>query len=66
MKKNLPLFVTVILLASFTIIPSCARKNYTASNFDEMTIDHKTVAVIPAEMIFTGNRPKKSYGRRYH
>ena len=58
MKKNLPLFVTVILLASFSIIPSCARKNYTASNFDEMTIDHKTVAVIPAEMIFTGNRPK--------
>jgi hypothetical protein len=58
MKKNLPLPVTVILLAFFTIIASCARKNYTANNFDEMTLDHKLVAVMPAEMIFTGNRPK--------
>jgi len=55
MKKNLPL---VILLASFTIIASCARKNYTASNFEEKTLDHKTVAIVPAEMIFTGKQPK--------
>lgn len=57
MKKNLPP-ITVILLVLFTISESCSRKNYTASNFEEMTLDHKLVAVVPAEMIFTGKLPK--------
>src|SRR5688572_19519937 len=57
MKKTLPLLI-VILLSIFTIVASCARKNYVASNFDEMTADHRTVAVVPAEMIFTGKLPK--------
>ena len=55
MKKNLPL---VILLASFTVIVSCGRKNYVSSDFEERTLDHKTVAIVPAEMIFTGKLPK--------
>ena len=58
MKKNLPITQTVILLAVFTMIGACARKNYTASNFEEKTVDHQTVAIVPAEMIFTGNQPK--------
>ena len=40
------------------MIGACARKNYTASNFEEKTVDHQTVAIVPAEMIFTGNQPK--------
>src|SRR5215207_3144280 len=58
MKKNLHIVTTVILLAIFTIIASCSHKHYTASNFEEETLDHKAVAVIPAEMIFTGKAPK--------
>lgn len=58
MKKNLPISQIVILLAVFTMIGACARKNYTASNFEEKTVDHQTVAIVPAEMIFTGNQPK--------
>ncbi|HEX5651953.1 MAG TPA: hypothetical protein VFX58_02700 [Chitinophagaceae bacterium] len=58
MKKNLPFQNIVILLIVFTVIVSCARKNYTAANFEEKTIDHRTVAIVPAEMIFTGKQPK--------
>ncbi len=58
MTKNLPLPLAVILLAAFTMLPSCARKNYVASNFEEKTVDHQTVAIVPAEMVFTGTRPK--------
>lgn len=58
MKKNLPFQNIVILLVVFTVIVSCARKNYTAANFEEKTVDHRTVAIVPAEMIFTGKQPK--------
>lgn len=58
MKKNLPGFNVVIFLAAFTIISSCSRKVYTASNFEEQTMEHRVVAVVPAEMIFTGTQPK--------
>lgn len=58
MKKNLPFQNIVILLIVFTVIVSCARKNYTAANFEEKTVDHRTVAIVPAEMIFTGKQPK--------
>ena len=56
MKKNLPLlgFGLLILFTS-----SCGgHKYYTATNFEEQTFEHKLVAVLPAEMIFTGNKPK--------
>jgi hypothetical protein len=55
MKKNLPL-LTVVLF--FIITTSCSRHSYTASNFEEKTVEHQVVAVLPAEMIFTGTQPK--------
>ena len=58
MKKNLPFNTTVILLAVFTFLGSCAHKYYTASNFGEKTEQHKVVAILPAEMVFTGKQPK--------
>jgi hypothetical protein len=58
MKSSLPFQTFVILLAVFTIMPACSRKYYTASNFGEQTMDHKLVAVLPAEMVFTGTKPK--------
>lgn len=56
MKKNLlPLSLgfTTLLLTS-----ACAHKYYTSSAFDQQTAHHRTIAVLPAEMIFTGTAPK--------
>jgi len=60
MKKNLPLPLTVILLAGFTFLVSCSHRNYTAANFEEKTATHQTVAILPAEMLFTGTLPKNT------
>jgi hypothetical protein len=40
------------------IILSCSHKYYTPSFFDQQTVNHRTVAVLPAEMIFTGKQPE--------
>jgi len=56
MKKNLPAligFAFIILLSS-----SCAHKYYKSSFFEQQTAKHKLIAVLPAEMIFTGTQPK--------
>jgi hypothetical protein len=57
MKKNLLLFC---LGATFLFLFSCSNRSYTASNFSEKTEDHKVVAILPAEIIFTGKLPKNS------
>ena len=55
MKKNLlPGFIAIFILFLF----SCSNKNYTASNFEEKTVNHKVVAILPAEVIFSGKQPK--------
>jgi hypothetical protein len=51
MKKALPL-----LFIPISIFLSCSHKYYT-SYFDQQTVNHKIVAVLPAEMIFTGKQP---------
>src|SRR5690242_16848688 len=54
MKKALP-FV-LVLFALF--IGACSgHKYYTTSTFDQKTANHRLVAVLPAEMIFTGKKP---------
>ena len=52
MKKALLL---VFFPALITV--SCSHKNY-VSYFDQQTANHKIVAVLPAEMIFTGKQPE--------
>jgi len=52
MKKSLPLFIVLI-----AITISCSHKYY-VSYFDQQTADHKVVAVLPTEMIFTGKQPE--------
>ena len=55
MKKNLlPGFIAIFILFLF----SCSNKYYTASNFEEKTEDHKVVAILPAEVTFSGKQPK--------
>lgn len=34
------------------------RSAYTASNFNARTYNHKTIAVLPVQMVYTGNMPK--------
>lgn len=58
MKKYLPFSIAagclILLLSS-----SCSRPRYYAStNFMRITENHKLIAVLPAEIIFTGKQPK--------
>lgn len=39
-------------------ISACQRKVYTSSTFEQQTFDHKKVAILPAQIIFTGKLPK--------
>lgn len=52
MKRNL------LFAIAFLLLLSCSHKYYT-SFFDQQTARHKVVAVLPAEMIFTGKQPDK-------
>src|SRR5688572_16013406 len=45
-----------LLLLPF-LFQSC-RSAYTASNFNARTYNHKTIAVLPVQMVYTGNIPK--------
>lgn len=57
MKKVNRLIVPLLL---FVIVSSsCSHKYYTSANFDQQTQKHRLVAIVPAEMIFTGAQPKK-------
>jgi hypothetical protein len=56
MKKNLP-FLSITLLSIF-VFAACSRKHYAVSYFDQKTANHRLIAVLPAEMIFTGTQPK--------
>ncbi len=55
MKKNLLTTATVLAIIVFA---SCSHKRYVTSYFDQQTAHHKLIAVLPAEMIFTGTQPK--------
>lgn len=56
MKTNLPL----LTLAALTIIFSaaCSRKTYTSNVFEQQSLHHRRIAILPAEMIYTGTQPK--------
>lgn len=51
--RNLTLFVLFVLTAT-----ACSRRHYASSIFEQQTAGHKVVAVLPAEMVFTGVQPK--------
>ena len=56
MKQNL-LFSTCLFILIF--FSACSgHKYYTSSSFSQQTAHHKLIAVLPAEMIFTGKQPK--------
>ena len=54
MKKIIPVFLLIAVIIS----ASCSRKYYTTSFFDQQTANHKVIAVLPSEIVFTGKQPK--------
>ncbi len=55
MKKHL---LNYAFVAFILFLFSCSNRSYTASNFEEKTEGHKKVAILPAEVTFTGKHPK--------
>ncbi len=56
MKTKLSLSVASLALL---LVTACSnQKVYTSPAFSQQTAHHKTIAVLPAEMIFTGTQPK--------
>ena len=53
MKKVIPLILIAAIISS-----SCSHKYYTSTFFTQQTANHKLIAVLPSEIIFTGKQPK--------
>lgn len=49
---------TYVALLVLLLTTGCKRY-YTTNNFDEKTIDHQTIAVLPFQMEFSGIQPKE-------
>ncbi len=56
MKNLLPCLTLVVCIVAFSC--SC-HKYYTSNEFEQATAKHRLIAVVPAEMIYTGTPPKK-------
>ncbi|NNF01662.1 MAG: hypothetical protein HKN22_03180 [Bacteroidia bacterium] len=49
-----------ILLVLLTVLAtSCGIPYFISSNFEEITVNHKRIAILPFEMIYTGKQPDK-------
>lgn len=55
MRRCLPAF---FLFGAFLVCSCSARRYYTTSSYEQQMATHKTIAVLPAEMVFTGIQPK--------
>src|SRR5256885_8066538 len=59
MKTNVPFRLIFTGLIALIIFASCSRPTYyTSSNFWQQASHHKLIAVVPAEMVYTGTQPK--------
>lgn len=50
--------LTISAFLLFTIITSCNRRSFHASDIEEKTKEHKTVAILPFDIEVTGRLPK--------
>jgi hypothetical protein len=55
MKKSILIAVGFFAILLFG---SCAHKYYQSSAFEQQSARHRIIAILPAEMIFTGTQPK--------
>ncbi|MFK7755423.1 MAG: hypothetical protein AB8B53_00675 [Flavobacteriales bacterium] len=49
---------TILAICIAIVLSSCQANRFISSNFDSEISSHETIAVLPVEMIFTGNIPK--------
>jgi hypothetical protein len=57
MKKYLPLHAAALF--ALLLFASCAsHKYYTSTYFEQQTARHRIIAILPAEMVYTGTQPK--------
>ena len=60
MKRRLPQYAVYLLLLTILLTQgSCRNRYYASSSFEEKTAKHKVIAILPAEIVFTGTKPKK-------
>ncbi len=50
---------TIALCFAIGLLSCGGHKSYTNASFDNATANHKIVAVLPVNMVFTGTRPKQ-------
>src|SRR4051812_3378494 len=56
MRTNLP--VLTFTLGAILACSCSSHRYYTTSLFEQQAAKHKIIAVLPAEMVFTGTQPK--------
>jgi len=56
MRTNLP--VLTFSLGALLVCSCSSHRYYTTSAFEQQAAKHKIIAVLPAEMVFTGTQPK--------
>jgi len=47
----------LVLIPVLFLMSSCAKPYYIANSYKSKTANHKTIAVLPSEMVFTGSKP---------
>lgn len=50
-------YLMIPLVLFSLIFSSCQRRGYVAQDFDDRTVDHRVIAVIPSQLIYTGRLP---------
>ena len=59
MKTYLPYFILPVSIVCLLSTSSCKRDYYTAPDYlTQQTANHKLIAIVPAEMVFTGKQPQ--------
>lgn len=58
-RKNLPRLALAIMLFAGLLLTSSCKSYYLASDFESVSAGHKTLAIVPFEMVFTGKQPKE-------
>lgn len=51
-------YIVLVSVTLLLLLASC-KSYYVTNDFDTRTANHKTVAILPFEMIFTGTKPEK-------
>lgn len=54
------------VLSVLFLLTGCSQRYFIAENFDQVTANHRTVAVLPVKMVFTGKKPNDLTDAQIH